>query len=130
MNSRITDADVVLRLVKKSPGLPGSWYAWVRGGGQIRDGQPEGMIEVDFRVMQKMLKVQQRLHELERRERVRRSGPVVRAKTGGLGYYVVGDPVVHGAGSRRDVAVEPKVKPPQVGGSGRAVLQGIKGLLK
>jgi len=85
--NRQTDQQIIYGLIRRWPGLPVAWYGWLRGGGKVTDGAPCGDMVINFRTYQKVIKVQQRIHELAKSGKVHMKHPAVQTMTSGLGVY-------------------------------------------
>lgn len=85
----ITDKERVYGLVCRYPGYPAAWYGWMLGGGLMQDGMPFDVMTCTFSTYQKIIKVQQRIHELAKAKRVIMRMPKVETMTAGLGVWPI-----------------------------------------
>lgn len=124
---QLTDKQVVYKLICDRPGYQVSWYAWLLGGGNIVDGEPMGAMVVDFASLHKVLKVQQRVSELVRDNKVEMRTPKGKTKTSGFGVwpaYVVREK------KHNTPIVEKHVVTTESGKRGIGQLRGILGGIK
>lgn len=84
----VRDLDYVESIVRRHPGLPGALIAYMVFGGDVG---PDGPADIQhYKRFLKGVSAQKRLHDLEKRGKIKRGRPRVLLDTADTGFYPLG----------------------------------------